>query len=347
MKKLFLLSIATLILFFGLHTSHSLAQNTQNIEYKVLAPLPGLTTGNCDVNGRNCIYTIETGGAQGTAVGGASLGNFLNTAYNYIVGISIALAVAMVIYGGVQYATADAANKTGKGRETIQSAILGLLLVLGSFLILNTINSDLTRFDLGLNYGMLPEVPNQSAGTTNPNNPGGTGTGTPARPTRPPTGVGQWTAEKAALAINDGDERAAYAAAGIEVKTNRCTTAMFEQYLNTKRPNCTAMGNMPGSVLTMLTTLKRDCGNCSIMVTGGTEWGHSTTSRYPHFPDSAVADLRYGDSKFDTFIKTKGKHAGACYGGQAWTVTASNGQTALFCDEAPPGGSRHWHVIFN
>lgn len=335
MKNFLKLSICLCISLL-LSSSFVLAQT--NIEYKVLAPLPGLTDRGCDANAQNCIYTIETG----SAVANSSLGGFLNTAYNYIVGISIALAVAMVIYGGVQYATADAANKTSKGRDTIQSAIVGLLLVLGSFLILNTINSDLTRFDLGLRPGKPFDPVSQSPGTTNPNNPVTGSTSTTTRPVRPPASVGSWTPEKAALVINDGDERAAYAAAGIDVKTNACTTALFEQFVSNKRANCTGIGNMPGSVLTMLTALKKDCGNCTISVTGGTEWGHKS-----HFPDRAVADLRYGDSKLDTHIKTKGKYAGACYAGQAWTVTASNGQTALFCDEAPPGGSRHWHVTFN
>lgn len=341
MKKIILLAFITILTTLTLGESFANAQ-TKNIEYKVLAPLPGLTMGNCDVNNTNCVYTIEAGGTKDAEVGGNSLGNFLNTAYNYIVGISIALAVAMIIYGGVQYATADAANKTSKGRDTIESAIVGLLLVLGSFLILNTINSDLTRFDLGLTYGMLPEVSIQSPGTTDPNNPSTGSTTTPPRPGG--TQRTSWDAARASQVVTgDAAIRTQLITAGVRIKTDNgtsqvCTTRLFEQSNNGRSINCLGLGGMPSGVASDLVSMQAECkkmySNCSVYVTGGTEWGHSS-----HGPGNTAVDLAIGGS-FDQYLQKISTKGGYWFGNCAYVLENKYGR---FCHESI-GVAAHWHA---
>jgi len=50
------------------------------------------------------------------------------------------LAVLRVITGGFKYMTTEAIGAKGDARETIQGAVFGLILLLGSWLILNTVN---------------------------------------------------------------------------------------------------------------------------------------------------------------------------------------------------------------
>jgi hypothetical protein len=93
--------------------------------YGLLAPLPGLN------------HVEENLG----------IGQYLNTVVQVIIGIIGVLAVVMIMVGGIQYMTTDAIAGKENGRQTIQAAVLGLLLALGSFVLLNTIDPDLTRLE--------------------------------------------------------------------------------------------------------------------------------------------------------------------------------------------------------
>jgi hypothetical protein len=54
----------------------------------------------------------------------------------------------MIVMGGIQYMTSELVSGKAAGKETIMQAILGLLLALGAYAILNTLNPDL--LDIGL-----------------------------------------------------------------------------------------------------------------------------------------------------------------------------------------------------
>lgn len=85
----------------------------------------------------------------GGPVGGKDYGlpwiaEYISGIYNYSVGLGGIIATVMIIIGGFQYMTAggDASRvKAGKGR--IADAVVGMLLLTGSYVILNTINPDL------------------------------------------------------------------------------------------------------------------------------------------------------------------------------------------------------------
>ncbi len=65
--------------------------------------------------------------------------------YYFIIGIAGLSAFVMLVWGGVQYLTsAGNPTATGDARDRIKSALLGLLLILTSWLILQVINPSLT-----------------------------------------------------------------------------------------------------------------------------------------------------------------------------------------------------------
>lgn len=65
--------------------------------------------------------------------------------YVFIVGISGLAAFVMIVWGGVQWMSSQGnPASTGDAKDKIQKALLGLLLVLVSFLILQVINPELT-----------------------------------------------------------------------------------------------------------------------------------------------------------------------------------------------------------
>ena len=60
-----------------------------------------------------------------------------------VLGIAAVLAMVMIVMGGIEYMTTELVSSKESGKETIRNAILGLLIALGAYLILNTINPKL------------------------------------------------------------------------------------------------------------------------------------------------------------------------------------------------------------
>jgi len=75
--------------------------------------------------------------------GGTGLSDYLNQIY--ILGISLCtgLAVLMIVIGGIEYMGGGSWSKKEEGKDRIQAALLGLVVALGSYVILNTLD---TRF---------------------------------------------------------------------------------------------------------------------------------------------------------------------------------------------------------
>ncbi len=90
-------------------------------------------------------------------------GVFVNGFYLFALMIGGVLAFGAVVYGGILYA-ASAGNpgRQSEGKEWIKSAIYGLLLLAGAYLILYTINPNLVN----LNLPTLQQINIQSPTTT-------------------------------------------------------------------------------------------------------------------------------------------------------------------------------------
>lgn len=75
---------------------------------------------------------------------GASLKDYLSGLYNFLISIVGILAMGVIIYGGMRYIV-SAGNPAAMedAKETIMSAVYGLALALGSWLIINVVNPDI------------------------------------------------------------------------------------------------------------------------------------------------------------------------------------------------------------
>jgi hypothetical protein len=81
---------------------------------------------------------------------------YMLQAYQFGIGIVGIIAVGMIVYGGILIAwNTESIDKRGKGREMITSALTGIVVLFGSYLILNTINPELVKFNLAAN---LPDL---------------------------------------------------------------------------------------------------------------------------------------------------------------------------------------------
>jgi hypothetical protein len=73
---------------------------------------------------------------------------FLQEAFQFGLALAAALAVIMIVWGGVEIMLSESVFKKEDGKKKIQDAIWGLLLALVSWLILYTINPEILNFKL-------------------------------------------------------------------------------------------------------------------------------------------------------------------------------------------------------
>lgn len=105
---------------------------------------------------------VAIGGIGGSVEKGLSIpfvGQYLAGIYAYVMGIAGTLAVVMMVIGGIKYLTAGGNNsQTTSAKDTIRNALLGLVLVMGTHLILRTINPALVQFKALNIAGVKPAI---------------------------------------------------------------------------------------------------------------------------------------------------------------------------------------------
>jgi hypothetical protein len=77
----------------------------------------------------------------------ASIPQFINTFLGFIIGISGAAVVVIIVVSGFQYVTAAAGTSKTASKERVTEALIGLVILLCSVAILNTINPRLLNLD--------------------------------------------------------------------------------------------------------------------------------------------------------------------------------------------------------
>lgn len=101
------------------------------------------------------IFFIPNVGIPGTvfsrgssvAVSGTTIGDFVVAFYLWFAGAAGVLAVFMVMFGGWQWLTAAGnAGRIGQAKETITGAVVGLVLLLGSYVLLASISPTFVSF---------------------------------------------------------------------------------------------------------------------------------------------------------------------------------------------------------
>jgi hypothetical protein len=68
------------------------------------------------------------------------IGQYVSAVYKYLVGVGVIAAAVMIVYGGFLYVLGSTISKISSGKEIITDAIIGLVLLLGSYSLLALIN---------------------------------------------------------------------------------------------------------------------------------------------------------------------------------------------------------------
>jgi len=137
MKKICLILIIGLAFFSVFH--FAFATNTtmkpvdpEGFKYNLIVPLPT---------------------SNGTVKQVTSLVDYIKTLYYFALGIAGLTAMVMIIIAGFQWLTsAGNYSKAGQAKSRMSNAVFGLLILLGAYLLLNTINPSLTRLKEPLLY---------------------------------------------------------------------------------------------------------------------------------------------------------------------------------------------------
>lgn len=138
MKKIFL-AVALLLAPSGLAFADG---------FTALAPIPGLTDQSTT-----------------SVVNSATLAQFLNNLYIYLIGVAGILAVIMIIWHGIEIAfNRDSVGKVTDSKGKIMNAIYGLILVLSPALVFSIINPSI--LNLSLNLPPLNAAPGSSGFST-------------------------------------------------------------------------------------------------------------------------------------------------------------------------------------
>ena len=130
MKTKTKLSVILLALSIIVIPAIGLAQN-----YTLLEPIPCIPSANNT--------TCTSGGittANGNLMSSVDFQSYMQYAFNLVIALAAAAAVFMIVLGGLQYMTTYSEGGKSAGLEKAKNALYGLILVLGSYLILRTID---------------------------------------------------------------------------------------------------------------------------------------------------------------------------------------------------------------
>lgn len=93
------------------------------------------------------------GGGQTQEV---SLGHYLSLLFKTLIGLAGGIAVLIIVVSGLQYILSEVPGIKSSSKGRITEALIGLILALSAWLILNTINPDLINFKLDLTKQETP-----------------------------------------------------------------------------------------------------------------------------------------------------------------------------------------------
>jgi hypothetical protein len=291
-------------------------------EYCALAPPPGIGTVDEAGNYTGKISLTECY-VDGVKIEGDGFGCYLNNMLRLIMGIIIILSVVFLIIAGLESLTSMSGEKKTSWKGRAQGAVLGLIIALSSYLILNTISPTLVNLGVSLPTIELDENPDGPSSTTQVTSSldgsqvtaidalcsqvNGT---VPVRITEGASAVPKnfnmpiktgypWPSDEGKQVTVKATELGfldpKFEGVLLTILPGNERTRLENAGVQIKRPEVVNAGSkgttsvygLPEIAIEGLIRLKKEC-NCEVIVTGGTEcWAHKT-----HGPGLQPVDLR-------------------------------------------------------
>ncbi len=275
------------------------------------------TGNNACPEGRYCLLAplpIGTGGGNTESIAVNDFGGYANGIITLIIGFSGVLAVLMFMIGGFTYMTGESIGGKAEGRKTMTNAIFGFVLLLASYIILNTINPDLLNLNLD-----IQKVQNAGPSTSE-------------RET-PYTKGDDLTTPRGDKGANDIKAKQIF---GDKFSVNKADC------INPAQTNCTSLDNIDKNTVDAIKSLQEDCDSkfgarCAVTLTGGDEAGHKENGAHP--VGKAVDTSKFGVWNEYLTDATKNLTPTKIDEGLLYSTKSPNGQNIRVIKEA-----NTWHI---
>lgn len=219
-----------------------------------------------------------------------NIGDYFNTIFKIVIGLCGALAVVMIVIGGVQYMGDESIFGKTEAKSKITSAIFGLIIALGSYALLNTINPDLLG-GKGVKINSVsaeidPEVHGDIPQSSAVNGKYCNGRVVDGAEIDTVTNR-RWD--------QDQTERNLLLEKGIKIQRQTSCHKVGEK-------NCTSLTGLDTSKVIAFKNKCTTCGDNDVFINGATEcWNHSQETQ--HYPGNSIVDI--DDTQIvDAYIKT-------------------------------------------
>lgn len=287
------------------------------------------------------------------------LPSYLKNLYKFAFWVIGIAALLMISVGGFMYATsAGNTSRMGTAKTIIFDSLIGIAIALLAWLFLYVINPDLVEIKLPTITSVTTKPPTAAAYSFHEctNVMGGIVTSDPdcsgdSALTGRPFRLGDWVED----GVKNGSCCGSAPTTGpVSYKTgdpwpsDENERKQLPPGVSVNKNNCAKVGDagctsLYGSAaIGSIINLKNSCGNCSIVISGGTEcWLHGKNSggcagNTSHKPGGYGIDFGHGD--IDDYIKLNGTKICDKNGRPVYRIGG-----AVFWDE----DSAHWHANFN
>lgn len=276
--------------------------------------LKGTVACSADPNSSDCLQFKNPGSTGLVPCTGfdctlCSVFELIKRVIDWLVGFTLAISVGFIVWAGIQmmFSGGDS-GAVSKARETATTAVYGVALALGGWLIIGTLLGALTGSDKIMPWNKITC-------------------------TAAPIDLGNFSVDRLEFdpVAADKSMRDRLATANITVNKSACPAGTPYQNVS---GGCTSVAGLQETAITTVTQLKQVC-NCPIMITAGTELGHEAGT-YSHANGYKI-DLAK-NSALDKYITSNYKSIGKRSGDNASQYQSSTG--AIFADE-----SGHWDML--
>ncbi len=111
-------------------------------------------------NGSDAVAFVPLVGIPGVD-NASSFGSYVNALYALAISLAALIAVIKIIIAGAKYMLSDIVSSKSAAKDDIKNSLIGLLIIIGAVVILNTINTDLTNTNISADSVTLDNTPIQ------------------------------------------------------------------------------------------------------------------------------------------------------------------------------------------
>lgn len=260
----------------------------------------------------------------------SSPGEYVTGLFNIALGIAGVLAVGMIVAGGFLYMVGGVSPaQTGKAREMITGAILGLLLLLATALILQTIDPDLLELKINLPSSSSSSSSGGSSGSNSSGSTNKTAEGTSGDNSLPSSSSNATLDQQTALSQLSQQSN---------LSINPCT--------GSSTSGCAGLSGVKSSTVDGLIEIAQACSSCKITVTSVTEGEHSTKGTESH-ANGYKADTSARDAGTNAFFESLPQTGTRSDGAALYTYETACCTVTVADERNLANVSAHWDLKFS